>query len=328
MNDPARPETRFRLTVETGVPQDRLDRYLAARLPDLSRSRIAQLIAQGSVYVNGIPAKKSMVPAPGDVVDIVLPAATPSEVLPEPIPIAITYQDEDILVIDKPAGLVVHPAPGHWSGTLVNALLHHVGDLSGIGGVQRPGIVHRLDKDTSGLLLIAKHDQAHRSLSAALKRREVRRVYLAAGWGHLSREIMTVDAPIGRASSDRKRMAVMPGGRAAVTRLRRLEHWRAADLLRVELETGRTHQIRVHLQSIGHPVVGDRTYGGGAERGVSGPARNWAREFARRVPRQFLHAAELAFAHPRSGQELRFVSPLPPDLDAAAAWARSTGGEV
>jgi 23S rRNA pseudouridine1911/1915/1917 synthase len=314
-------ETR-RLTVEAGPQHDRLDTYLAARLPDLSRSRIAQLISQGYVRVNGEPARKSMRPAAGDIVDLDIPPLAPSEILPEDIPITVVHQDEDILVIDKPAGLVVHPAPGHWSGTLVNALLHHVGDLSGIGGVRRPGIVHRLDKDTSGLLLIAKHDAAHRVLSTALKRREIRRAYLVAAWGHLAREEVTVDSPIGRAHTDRKRMAVVPGGRAAVTRFRRLERWPAADLLRAELGTGRTHQIRVHLQSIGHPVVGDRTYGGGGERGMSGPSRMWAREFVRRVPRQFLHAAELALTHPRTGQRMHFSSPLPSDLAAAAAWAR------
>jgi 23S rRNA pseudouridine1911/1915/1917 synthase len=311
-----------RLIVDAGEPATRLDAWLASRVPELSRSRIAQLIAGGHVRVNGRPARKSERPSAGDVVEVDVPPPAPSEILPEAIPLQIVHQDDDILVIDKPPGLVVHPAPGNWSGTLVNALLHHVKDLSGIGGVRRPGIVHRLDRDTSGLMLIAKHDAAHRVLAQALKRREIRRIYIAAAWGHLARDDVTVDAPIGRSGGDRRRMSVQPGGRSAVTRFRRLERWLAADLLRAELETGRTHQIRVHLQSIGHPVVGDRTYGGVSERGMSGAARQWAKEFVQRVPRQFLHAAELAFAHPTTGERLQFQSPLPSDLAAAAQWAR------
>lgn len=312
----------MRIVVEDGGAHERLDAYLAARVPELSRSRVAQLVAAGLVRLNGRVARKSERPSAGDVIEVEIPPAAPSELVPEAIPLQIVHQDDDILIIDKPAGLVVHPAPGYWSGTLVNALLYHVSDLSGIGGVRRPGIVHRLDKDTSGLLLIAKNDAAHRALSAALKARQVRRVYMVAAWGHLATDEQTVEAPIGRAHGDRKRMAVRDDGRPAVTRFRRLERWRAADLLRAELETGRTHQIRVHLQSIGHPVVGDRTYGGGGARGVSGPARAWASGLDRRVPRQFLHAAELSFVHPRTGESLRFVSELPSDLAGAAEWAR------
>jgi len=318
---------RRRVVVEESEPAGRLDVYLAGRLPDLSRSRIAQLLEAGKIRLNGRVPRKSERPAPGDVIEIELPRPEPTSLEAEAIPLTIVYQDADIAVVDKPAGLVVHPAPGHRTGTLVHALLHHIPDLSGIGGVLRPGIVHRLDKDTSGLLLVAKNDAAHRRLAGALKRREIRRVYLAAAWGHLTPERRTIDAPIGRSPSHRQRMAVVEGGRPAVTHLLRLERWRAADLLRAELETGRTHQIRVHLAWIGHPVVGDATYGAGAERGISGPARGWAREFARRVPRQFLHAAELAFRHPRTGEPLHFESPLPPDLAAAADWARRTSQE-
>jgi 23S rRNA pseudouridine1911/1915/1917 synthase len=220
--------------------------------------------------------------------------------------------------------MVVHPSAGHARGTLVHALLHHVRDLSGIGGVLRPGIVHRLDKDTSGLLLVAKHDRAHRALSTALKRREVQRAYLAASWGHLERDSLSVNGAIARSPHHRQRMAIVAHGRPAVTHLRRLERWRAADLLRAELDTGRTHQIRVHLLSIGHPVVGDLTYAPNAVRGMGGPAQGWSRELSRRVPRQFLHATELAFSHPMSGVLLKFESPLPEDLAVAAAWARET----
>lgn len=301
---------------------ERLDAYIARHLPDLSRSQVVALIAGGHVLLNGEIPRKSEKVGPGDVIDVDVPKPVESTLEPENIPLVIVYQDEDIAVIDKPAGLVVHPAPGHATGTLVNALLHHVRDLSGVGGVLRPGIVHRLDKDTSGLLLIAKHDKAHRALSTALKKREIRRAYIATTWGHLRQDTLTVDAPIGRAPNDRKRMAIVPTGRNAVTHFQRLERWPAADLVRATLETGRTHQIRVHLLSIGHPVVGDVLYAPHGERGISGPAQSWARALAKRVHRQFLHAAELEFDHPLSGNRMSFVSPLPPDLMHVVEWAR------
>ena len=302
----------------------RLDAWLAARLP-LSRSRIVKLIDAGMVRLNGEVPRKRAVPIAGDRIEIRVPPPEPSPLTPEAIPLDILYQDSDLLVIDKPAGLVVHPAPGHRGGTLVNALLHGVSDLSGVGGVLRPGIVHRLDKDTSGLMLVAKNDDAHRALAEDLRRRRVGRRYLAAAWGHLEGDNHTVDAPIGRHPTDRKRMGVIEGGRSAVTHLRVLERWRAADLVQAQLESGRTHQIRVHLAHLGHPVVGDPVYGAGRERGFSGSARAWAAELARRVPRQFLHAAELRFVHPRTGEEMRFSSELPEVLREAAEWARGAG---
>ncbi|HEY0016237.1 MAG TPA: RluA family pseudouridine synthase [Longimicrobium sp.] len=300
---------------------ERLDTWLAAKL-DVSRSRATQLIEEGRVTLNGAAPKKRDRPAPGDRIEVRIPPPAPSHLAPEAIPLAIVHQDDDLLVIDKPAGLVVHPAPGNPTGTLVNALLHAVGDLSGIGGVLRPGIVHRLDKDTSGLMVVAKHDDAHRTLSAELKARRIRRAYLTAAWGHLPQDEVAVDAPIGRHPTERKRMAVVPDGRLARTRFIRLERWRAAELLRAELDTGRTHQIRVHLLHLGHPVVGDRTYAPDRHRGFGGPERAWAAGLARRVPRQFLHATELRFTHPRTGEPMRFDAPLPPDLAAAAEWAR------
>lgn len=309
------------LTVEQET-DERLDRWLAARLPDLSRSRIAQLLDEGRITLNGRVPRKSETPAPGDRITVDIPEPAPSAIEAEAIPLSIVFEDADFAVIDKPAGLVVHPAPGHREGTLVHGLLHHLDDLSGIGGVLRPGIVHRLDKDTSGLLLIAKHDRSHRALSAALKRRDIRRVYLTAAWGHLSEDRLTVDAPIGRSRAERKRMAVTAEGRAAVTHFTRLERWRAADLLRAELESGRTHQIRVHLAHIGHPVVGDASYGGGGARRISGRDLGWARDLERRVERQFLHATELRLTHPTSGEPMRFRSPLPEDLAPVAEWAR------
>ena len=313
----------IRLVVDDADGAGRLDRYVAAHVPELSRSRVAQLIADGRVQVNGEVARKSRTPEPSDVIEIDLPQPVVDAIEPEAIPLDIIYQDADLAVVNKPAGLVVHPAPGHRTGTLVNALLHHLKDLSGIGGVLRPGIVHRLDKDTSGLLLVAKHDAAHRALSAALKRRAIRRVYLTAAWGHLPSDELTVERPIARSPTNRQRMAIVETGRTARTRLYRLERWQAADLIRAELDTGRTHQIRVHLASLGHPVVGDALYGAGGARGMSGPAQRWARELEKRVPRQFLHATELAFAHPTRGERLRFEVPLPGELASAAEWARS-----
>jgi 23S rRNA pseudouridine1911/1915/1917 synthase len=304
---------------------ERLDSWLAARM-DISRSRAAQLIEEGRVTLNGAIPKKRDRPSPGDRVEVRIPPPQPSHLAGEDIPLTIVHQDDDLLVIDKPPGLVVHPAPGNPTGTLVNALLHAVGDLSGIGGVLRPGIVHRLDKDTSGLMVVAKNDDAHRILSAELKARRIRRAYLAAAWGRLPQDELMVDAPIGRHPTERKRMAVVPDGRVARTRFVRVERWRAADLVRAELETGRTHQIRVHLLHLGHPVVGDRTYAPERHRGFGGPERAWAAGLAKRVPRQFLHAAELRFTHPRTGEPMRFESPLPPDLAAAAEWARGNAG--
>lgn len=310
-----------RLVAETDG--ERLDAFLAAHLEDVSRSRAAQLITDGHVTINERIPKKSEKVSAGDVVLVNMPAPEPAAITAEDLPLNIVFQDKDLVVLDKPAGMVVHPAVGHARGTLVNALLHHIRDLSGIGGVLRPGIVHRLDRDTSGLMIVAKNDEAHRALSAALKKREIRRRYLVAAWGHLATDLQEVDAPIGRSPHDRKKMAVVLSGRAARTRFKRLERWKGADLLKAELHSGRTHQIRVHLLSIGHPVVGDELYSPAGERGISGPAQQWARELARRTPRQFLHAAELAFRHPRTGEVMRFASGLPADLAAAAEWARN-----
>lgn len=311
-----------RWRVEEAPPQDRLDAYIAARVGELSRSQVVRLLGQGHILVDGRPAAKSDAPRPGSSVEVLLPEPEPSHLAPEDLPLTILHEDADLAVIEKPAGMVVHPAAGHATGTLVHALLFHIRDLSGIGGVRRPGIVHRLDRDTSGLMLVAKHDRAHRALASALRRREVRRRYLAASWGHLNEDAVSVDAPIARAPSHRKRMAVVEGGRDARTRFTRLERWRAADLLRAELDTGRTHQIRVHLLHIGHPVVGDVVYGAGWERGFGGADRAWAAELARRTTRHFLHAAELEFTHPRTGRLERFTSALPDDLREVAEWAR------
>ncbi|MDE2762086.1 MAG: RluA family pseudouridine synthase [Gemmatimonadota bacterium] len=307
-----------------GEAAGRLDGYVAARL-GLSRSRAAALIGEGRVLVDGRAAKKSEAVAEGRVVEVVVPAPAPSEAEPEDIALDVVFEDRDLVVVNKQAGLVVHPAPGHPRGTLVNALLHHVGDLSGIGGTLRPGIVHRLDRDTSGLMVVAKSDRAHRGLSEALRARRVKRVYLAALWGALGERDVLVDRPIGRHPRDRTRMAVVAGGRPSRTRFRHLETWDAASLCEAALDTGRTHQIRVHAAAIGHPVVGDTVYGAGRERGFAGAARRRAAELAGRARRQFLHARRLGFEHPVTGEAMNFSAPLPPDLEAVRAWAVGRG---
>ncbi|MEJ2539318.1 MAG: RluA family pseudouridine synthase [Gemmatimonadota bacterium] len=302
-----------------------------SELLDHSRTRIQKLLTAGDVEVEAAsgarhrPRKSDPVEA-GWIFHVVIPEAEATTLVAQDIPLEIVYQDSDLAVVNKPAGMVVHPAPGHPHGTLVNALLHHLTDLSGVGGRLRPGIVHRLDRDTSGLLVVAKTDRAHVGLADALRRREMKRIYRALVWGRLPESRIKVDAPLGRDPRDRKRMAVVEGGRRAVTRMRVAEDWPAAQLLDVALETGRTHQIRVHAAHLGHPVVGDEIYGGGGARGVSGPARLWAAELERRVERQFLHAGELSFAHPVSGAGLRFQAPLPPELARVVEWARATRG--
>jgi len=290
----------------------RLDAALAKLEPGLSRSQVRRLIEGGLVTVSGAAAKPAHRVKLGERIAGSVPAATPVDVAAEAIALVVLFEDPDVIVIDKPAGLVVHPAPGHSGGTLVNALLHHCRDLSGVGGELRPGIVHRLDKDTSGVLVVAKNDRAHRSLAAQFKAHTVEREYLALVRGTPQAASGVVDAAIGRHPTDRKKMSTRAKrGRAAVTHWKVEEKLRGATLLRVRLETGRTHQVRVHLASIGLPVLGDPVYGGG--RGASaelGPSR------------QALHAARLGFVHPASGETLRFASPLPADLAAALARLR------
>lgn len=300
---------------------DRLDVFVSDRL-ELSRTRVQKLVAAGCVSIDGRSAKKSEELMPDTVVLVKVPEPASVEIEAEELPLDVVFEDDHLLVVNKAAGMVVHPAPGHRSGTLVNALLWHVPHLSGVGGRARPGIVHRLDRDTSGLLVVAKTDAAHRRLADALRARRIKRIYQAACWGHVAEDAFAIDAPIGRDPADRKRMAVVEHGRLAHTRVKVRERWLRADLLDVALKTGRTHQIRVHLAHVGHPVVGDATYGVGWERGLGGPTRRWVNELARRTDRQFLHATRLAFDHPDSGRRMAFEAPLPADLAAVAEWAR------
>jgi 23S rRNA pseudouridine1911/1915/1917 synthase len=291
----------------------RLDLFVAQQL-DLSRTNAATLIANGNVTVGGRREKASYRTVEGDQIIVEIPAPASREVEGEDIPLTVAYEDDDVLVVDKPAGMVVHPAPGNWTGTLVNALKGRGGPLSEIAGDDREGIVHRLDKETSGLLLVAKTDRAHRILGAAMQRREIVRRYAALSWGHFDEERITVEKPIARDPRDRKRMAIVSTGRPARTDFTRLARFDSADLLRAHLHTGRTHQIRVHLASIGHPVVGDDTYGGGGGR----------RLLALPPKRHFLHAAWLQFRHPVSGAVIQLTSPLPSDL---AVSLRTAAGE-
>lgn len=288
----------------------RLDAFLAED-PALSRSAAARLIEDGAVLVNGRTERRSYLLREGDVVAVTLPEPVADEALPEDIPLSVVYEDEDIIVIDKPKGMVVHPAPGNPTGTLVNALLHHChGSLSGIGGVERPGIVHRIDKETSGLLVAAKNDAAHRALAAALEVHDVRREYRALVTGGFSTDEGTVDLPIGRHPVDRKRMAVLREGqgrsREAITHYRVLERFGGITYLALELETGRTHQIRVHMSHLSHPLLGDTVYGGGRT--------PFERRHAALLAGQCLHAAALTLPHPRTGEVLRFESPLPEEF--------------
>ena len=309
------PATRFSVAVPRA---ERLDRFLADQLR-LSRTAAARLIAEGAVLLDDQPPRPSAVAERGAVIAVTFPARAPRTLAPADIPLAIVYEDDALAVVDKPAGLVVHPAPGHWDDTLVNALVARGLKLGG-GAEGRLGIVHRLDKDTSGLLVVAKTERAHQRLGAALAAHRIERRYAALIWGHLGAAARRIDAPLGRSSTDRKKMAVSPSGRAAVTRVRTVARGIAADLVMAGLETGRTHQIRVHLSSIGHPVVGDRVYGGVAQRRSDATAQD-AELLSRSAPRQALHAAWLRLAHPTGGAPLDLRSEWPADLLPALSLA-------
>jgi 23S rRNA pseudouridine1911/1915/1917 synthase len=298
--------------VEVAVDQagERLDRYLAAVLPGQSRSQVQRLIEQGLVTVEGRQARANLAVREGDRVTVDIPAAVATEVVAEDLPLPILYQDADVIVVDKPSGMVVHPAAGHESGTLVNALMHHVSDLSGIGGELRPGIVHRLDKGTSGVMVVAKNDAAHDSLSRQFHDREVDKEYIALVWGVVQAG-RRIDLPIGRDPNNRQKMSARARrSRAAVTRITRADHLRGVTLCQVAIATGRTHQIRVHLSAIGHPIVGDATYGGTRKRVAADLLP------LQRLERPFLHALRLTFTHPTDGRRMQFDAPLAPDLQA------------
>ena len=291
----------------------RLDSFLAAALPDVTRSAAARLIETGQVTVNGRAVSKSCKLSGGEAITAALPDPEPVEALPQDIPLDVVYEDADVIVINKPVGLLVHPAPGHPDGTLVNALLYHCGDsLSGVGGALRPGIVHRIDRDTSGLIIAAKNDAAHQALSAMLQDHTLARTYEAVVVGNLREDGGTVDAPIGRHHTDRKKMAVTDrGGRRAVTHWEVLERFPGYTHVRCRLETGRTHQIRVHMAYIGHPIYGDTVYG--AKKPVPG------------LTGQCLHAVGLRFLHPRTGELVELRCPLNDEFTAVLEKLRRLG---
>jgi 23S rRNA pseudouridine1911/1915/1917 synthase len=286
---------------------ERLDVFVARLMPDLTRSRVKKLIDEGHVRVDDEHAKAGVRLEPGQRVIVDVPAPSASSAEAEEISLDILYEDEDIVVVNKPAGMTVHPAPGHAAHTLVNAILAHCTDLSGIGGVQRPGIVHRLDRDTSGVILVAKNDAAHNALARQLKERSVEKTYLALVEGTPKPAEGVIDAPIARDPRNRQRMAIVEGGRESITAYRVVERFAGYALVEARPKTGRTHQIRVHLAAIGHPIAGDRVYGHGS----------------RDIPRQFLHASRVVFTHPRTGERVEFEAPLPPDLAAILARLRA-----
>ena len=304
---------------------ERLDRFLADQLA-LSRTQAGRLIADKRVTARGKPLRASALLEPGTEVAVALPDDEPPRTYtPHHATLNFVFEDEHLAVLDKPAGLVVHPGPGHWNDTLVNVLMGRGTDLSSGSTAGRPGIVHRLDRDTSGLLIVAKSDLAHRRLAGAIERRQVQRVYAALVWGHLRKRSVDIEAPIARDPKERKRMTVAQGGRHAVTHASLVAQFAHTDLLRVRLGTGRTHQIRVHLAHVGCPIVGDREYAFGGSRRVTPSARVEAERLEALAPRQLLHAAALSFAHPVTGEPLRLVSEWPEDLRPALAEAAGAG---
>ena len=297
----------------------RLDRCLAKLHPEWTRSRVRRLIDAGHVRLNQEPVKPSATVHHGDRIAVDEPALEPLDAEAEDIPLDIVFEDDDILLVNKPVGLVIHPAAGNPSGTLVNALLHHCSDLSGIGGVERPGIVHRLDKDTSGLLVVAKSDRAHLGLSLAFRNRKIHKTYLAVCYGTPGEPDGVVDAPIDRHPRERQRMAVIATGRTARTLYHVDEEMAGASLISCRPITGRTHQIRVHMAHVGHAIVGDPLYAGRQWRNLTDPQ---ARAACRSFPRQALHARRLEFTHPVTGEEVAFEAPPPEDFEELVATLR------
>ena len=308
-------ETVHTLTVAPSQAGLRLDRWLAESLPEMSRSRLQALIEEGAMRSGEtVVTSASRKVKDGEIFSLIVPPAAPAAPRPQNIPLDIVYEDDDLIVIDKPAGLVVHPAPGSPDGTLVNALLHHcAGSLSGIGGVKRPGIVHRIDKDTSGLLVIAKNDRAHHGLAEQFAEHSIDRIYNAVVWGVPMPRHGEVEGPIGRNPSDRKKMAIVAGGKPALTHFKVISAFGDyAALVECRLETGRTHQIRVHMTSIGHPLVGDQLYGKSRSKSRAPEA---AKGLLTAFPRQALHARTLGFYHPKSRKKLQFESKIPSDFN-------------
>ena len=297
----------YQLIVENKDEIDRIDKYLVKKV-HLSRSQIQDLIDKGYIKVNGVTVKSSYKVKPGDIINVIIPPPEDTDIIPKDIPIQIIYEDNDLLVVNKPRGMVVHPAHGHYQDTLVNALLYKVKDLSGIGGELRPGIVHRLDKDTTGLLVVAKNDFSHQKLSEQLKNRTLKRVYWALCEGEIPWDEKRVELPMARHPVYRKKMAIVYGGKISITNFKVLERFKGYTLVSASLETGRTHQVRLHLSHLGFPIVGDEIYGRIDKRfGIKG---------------QLLHAKEISFIHPRTSERMSFSAPLPSDFERVLSLLR------
>ena len=307
-------ENKLSFQVEPSEAGQRIDRYLSEKLPDLTRSYLQKLIGEGFVLQKGKPVKNGTKTLAGEQIEVTVPEAEEPEILPEDIPLDILYEDADVILVNKPKDMVVHPAAGHYSGTLVNALMYHCRDgLSGINGVLRPGIVHRIDKDTTGVLVVCKNDKAHNALAEQLKEHTITRRYRAIVCGNLKEDEGTVDAPLGRHPQDRKKMAIVrQGGRQAVTHYRVLERFGSYTYIECRLETGRTHQIRVHMASLGHPLLGDEVYGR-----TKSPFH---------LEGQTLHAMVLGFQHPTTGEYVEFEAPLPAYFEELLQKLRKQSG--
>ena len=307
-------ENKLSFQVEPSEAGQRIDRYLSGKLPDLTRSYLQKLIGEGFVLQKGKPVKNGTKTLAGEQIEVTVPEAEEPEILPEDIPLDILYEDADVILVNKPKDMVVHPAAGHYSGTLVNALMYHCRDgLSGINGVLRPGIVHRIDKDTTGVLVVCKNDKAHNALAEQLKEHTITRRYRAIVCGNLKEDEGTVDAPLGRHPQDRKKMAIVrQGGRRAVTHYRVLERFGSYTYIECRLETGRTHQIRVHMASLGHPLLGDEVYGR-----TKSPFH---------LEGQTLHAMVLGFQHPTTGEYMEFEAPLPAYFEELLQKLRKQSG--
>jgi 23S rRNA pseudouridine1911/1915/1917 synthase len=319
-------EEIFEFHVAAPEAGTRLDIFLATNIPSITRSQIQKLIDQGLVQVKGQKTKAGKKLRAGEVVTLFKPPPVEDELAPEDLPLRILYEDQAIAVVEKPAGMVVHPAAGNVRGTLVNALLHHLKGLSGIGGVLRPGIVHRLDKETSGIMVVAKNDAAHKGLTDQFKKREVKKLYLALVYGDVRENEGVVDLPVGRHPGDRKRMSIRsPRGKEALTRWRVVERFGDVTLLEVMIKTGRTHQIRVHLNIIGHPVIADRTYGN--PRRLASISDRGERSKLAEMRRQALHAGTLGFHHPLTREYMEFTSPLPEDMERVLEYLKERRDE-
>lgn len=318
-------EQTLAFVVAPAQGKERLDLYLAARLPAVTRAKLKRLIDEGAVFVDGQPTKAGHLVRPGETIVVTFPATAPTDVEPEEIPLEIVFEDEHLLVVNKAAGMVVHPAYANLSGTLVNALLAHCRSLSSIGGDARPGLVHRLDKDTSGLLVVAKSDLAHVGLARQLSEHKMEREYRAIVWGHLRQKQGCVRAALMRNPKDRLRMMIHPEGKMAVTHYQVLEELPLTSCMQLNLETGRTHQIRVHMSSLGHPVFADATYGGRTKQlaGLNHDKTQLGLHLLKTYTRQMLHARTLAFVHPITGEMKRFESAIPADMQALLDELRS-----